>query len=39
MFEKEGYENSTILRKWLKTSNGYEDILIFQRFAEKDKTD
>lgn len=39
MFEKEGYENSTILQKWIKTSTGYEDIIIFQRFAKKNKTD
>ncbi len=41
MFEKESYINSGILHNWIKTSHGYEDILVFQRFSidKKQKTD
>lgn len=32
MFEKEGYESNGILKSWIKTTNGFEDIILFQRF-------
>lgn len=32
MFEKEGYENRTILKNWIKTIDGFENIIVFQRF-------
>jgi diamine N-acetyltransferase len=32
MFEKEKYETNGILKNWIKTPNGYEDIIVFQRF-------
>jgi len=32
MFEKEGYENGAILKKWIKTIGGFENIIVFQRF-------
>lgn len=32
MFEKENYEVNGILKNWIKTSKGYEDIIVFQRF-------
>lgn len=37
MFEKEGYQNSALLHKWLKTSSGYEDVIVFQRFSDFEK--
>ncbi len=35
MFDKEGYENNALLRNWLKTPDGFEDIFVFQRFSSK----
>lgn len=32
MFEKEGYEQNGVLKNWIKTSEGYENIIVFQRF-------
>lgn len=32
MFEKEGYENRAILKNWIKTIDGFENIIVFQRF-------
>lgn len=32
MFEKEGYESNGVLKKWIKTIDGYDDIILFQRF-------
>lgn len=32
MFEKEQYENNGILRQWIKSMEGFEDIALFQRF-------
>lgn len=37
MFEKEGYETSGMLLKWIKTTTGYENIIVFQRFADNQK--
>jgi len=32
MFEKEGYETNGILKSWIKTVDGFENIIVFQRF-------
>lgn len=32
MFEKEGYETNGILKNWIKTPDGFDDIIVFQRF-------
>jgi Acetyltransferases, including N-acetylases of ribosomal proteins len=32
LFEKEGYEVNGILKNWIKTTNGFENIIVFQRF-------
>lgn len=32
MFEKLGYEKNGILKNWIKGINGFEDIVVFQRF-------
>jgi len=32
MFEKEKYEQKGILKNWIKTIDGFDDILVFQRF-------
>jgi diamine N-acetyltransferase len=32
MFEKEGYEKNGVLKNWIKTPNGFENIIVFQRF-------
>ncbi len=32
MFEKEGYESNGMLKSWIKTPDGFENILVFQRF-------
>lgn len=32
MFEKENYETNGILRNWIKTLKGFDDIIVFQRF-------
>ncbi len=32
MFEKEQYENNAVLKNWLRTANGFEDVIVFQRF-------
>lgn len=32
MFEKEGYEVNGVLKNWIKTNHGFEDIVVFQRF-------
>ncbi len=34
MFEKEQYENNAVLKKWLRTGDVFEDIIVFQRFKE-----
>jgi len=31
MFEKENYEQSAVLKDWIRTVNGYEDVVVFQR--------
>lgn len=33
MFEKEGYEQHGVLKNWIRTTKGYENIIVFQRFA------
>jgi len=32
MFEKEGYETNGVLKNWIKTIEGYDNIIVFQRF-------
>jgi len=32
MFEKENYETNGMLRNWIKTVEGFENIIVFQRF-------
>jgi diamine N-acetyltransferase len=32
MFEKMGYEKNGVLKDWIKGQNGFEDIIVFQRF-------
>ncbi len=32
MFEKLGYEKNGVLKNWIKGQNGFEDIIVFQRF-------
>jgi diamine N-acetyltransferase len=32
MFEKENYETCGVLKNWIKTTNGFENIIVFQRF-------
>ena len=32
MFEKEHYETNGILKNWIKTPEGFENIIVFQRF-------
>lgn len=34
MFEKEGYETNGILKNWIKSTNGFENIIVFQRFRK-----
>ena len=34
MFEQENYEANGILKNWIKTAIGYENILVFQLFRE-----
>lgn len=34
MFEKEGYESNGILKNWIKTPAGFENIIVFQRFRQ-----
>jgi diamine N-acetyltransferase len=32
MFENENYESNGVLKNWIKTQDGYTDIIVFQRF-------
>ncbi|MDR3653334.1 MAG: GNAT family N-acetyltransferase [Paludibacter sp.] len=32
MFEKENYESNGLLKNWIKTPDGFENIIVFQRF-------
>ncbi len=34
MFEKENYESNGILKQWIRTANGFEDIIVFQQFKK-----
>ena len=34
MFEKEQYEKNGILKQWIKSKDGFEDIALFQRFRD-----
>jgi diamine N-acetyltransferase len=34
MFEKENYETNGILKNWIKTPKGFEDIIVFQKFIK-----
>ena len=35
MFEKEGYETKSILKDWIKTIDGYDNVIVFQRFKKE----
>jgi diamine N-acetyltransferase len=35
MFEKENYESKGFLKNWIKGINGYENIIVFQRFRKE----
>lgn len=32
MFEKEGYETNGMMKNWIKTPEGFDNIILFQRF-------
>ena len=32
MFEKENYETNCVLKNWIKTPDGFQNIIVFQRF-------
>jgi diamine N-acetyltransferase len=34
LFEKEGYETNGILKNWIRTVDGYENIILFQLFRD-----
>ena len=34
MFENEGYESNGIPKNWIKTLDGYDNIIVFQRFRK-----
>jgi len=34
MFEKENYEVNGILKNWIKTAEGFDNIIVFQRFRK-----
>jgi len=34
MFEKEQYEHKGVLKQWIRTADGYEDVIVFQRFKK-----
>lgn len=34
LFEQEEYEKTGLLKDWIKTANGFENIVLFQRFKE-----
>ena len=34
LFEKEGYETNGILKNWIRTMDGYENIILFQLFRD-----
>lgn len=34
MFEHRNYETSAMLKKWIRTSNGFCDVLVFQQLKE-----
>ncbi len=38
MFEKEGYETNGILKNWIKTPDGFDNIIVFQRFGKVTNT-
>ena len=35
MFEKEGYETNGFLKDWIKTPDGFENIIVFQQFRDR----
>jgi diamine N-acetyltransferase len=35
MFRKEKYLEQAILKHWIRTPDGYEDIIVFQRFSSR----
>lgn len=37
MFQKEKYEVNGVLKNWIRTLNGFEDVLVFQRFKINNK--
>jgi len=34
MFEQEQYEKTGLLKDWIKTANGFQNIIVFQQFRE-----
>ena len=34
IFEKKGYETNGLLKNWIKTIDGFENIIVFQQFKE-----
>jgi diamine N-acetyltransferase len=34
MFEQEKFEKTSLLKNWIKTSTGFENIVVFQQFRE-----
>ena len=35
MFEKEGYEVNGVLKNWIKSVDGFENIIVFQQFRKE----
>lgn len=35
LFKKNGFQKSGVLQSWQRTENGFEDVVIFQKIAEK----
>lgn len=35
MFEKENFEKTGVLKNWIKSSDGYTDIVLFQQFRDQ----
>lgn len=35
LFEKENYLNTAVLGNWIKTTDGYQDIVVFQQLRER----
>jgi len=35
MFEKEQYDTNAVLKNWIRSANGFDDIIVFQRFRQE----